>query len=34
MSMEKYIGLDSVGERAQKYDRENRNWLWRQAKPS
>ena len=26
--MEEYIGLDSVGERAWKYDRENRDCWW------
>ena len=32
--MENTMGLDSVGERAQKYDTENRDWQWRQIKPN
>ena len=32
--MEKAMGLDSEGERAQKCDRENRDWRWLQIKPS
>ena len=28
------MGLDSVGEHARKYDRENRDWRWREIKLS
>ena len=34
MSLEKTMYLNSVGERTQKCDRENRMWRWRQIKPA
>ena len=29
LHLEKIMGFNPVGERAQKYGRENREWLWR-----